>query len=210
MQRLLTPGQGQLLETIKQHSPRGCPEWKLAPELPSGEEVLASAMEVSDLPHNHVGRLWISKDAYLETQYTLLRREGTEGLRHAVNAFRAQPDAGDNDAFCIYKKVCRPPRPLPSPPHRSPFLRSPSSQLRGNSGSRWPPHLGARHRIPHGKTRPNLPSQLLHGECRLPYQVAAVAPPHPRHHHSHFHGGGHVQQDLHGCHRCSASLQGRA
>jgi hypothetical protein len=105
----LTLRQGQLLEETRQlapHFPGGHPGWELAPELPSSEEILASACEVGELPHNPVDETWPSKEAYLKTQYTLLRREGTEGLRHAVNSVRSKPDIRDNEAICVYKKVC--------------------------------------------------------------------------------------------------------
>lgn len=62
-------------------------------------------LDLEDLPHNLVGMPWISKEKYLETQYSLLRREGMECLRHAVNFFRARPEDKDNEILCVYKKV---------------------------------------------------------------------------------------------------------
>ena len=62
---------------------------------------------MDDLPHNLEGTIWPSKAAYLSTQYTLLRREGIEGLRWVVNLFRLYPDIRDDKAICVYKKVSR-------------------------------------------------------------------------------------------------------
>lgn len=83
----------------------GNPGWNLTPEFPTREEILASAQELADLPHNNINAPWPSKEAYLATQYAILRREATEGLRHAVNSFRSAPNIRDNDALCVYKKV---------------------------------------------------------------------------------------------------------
>jgi len=67
---------------------------------------LAQALEVEDLPRNPVDSPWESKEAYLSAQYQLLRREGIEGLRYAVNRFRADPVGLDDEFVCVYRRVC--------------------------------------------------------------------------------------------------------
>ncbi|KAL1858077.1 hypothetical protein VTK73DRAFT_7960 [Phialemonium thermophilum] len=87
------------------HSPQGPAAWNLCPEVPSGEEILAPPTEIEDLPKNPVGSVWGSKEEYLRTQYTLMRKEGTEGLRYAVNYCRRVPEAQDDADLCVYKRV---------------------------------------------------------------------------------------------------------
>jgi helicase required for RNAi-mediated heterochromatin assembly 1 len=75
------------------------------PELPSGIEIMVSQAGTERLPRNRIDTAWPSKDDYLETHYRLLRREGTEALRYAVNSYIASPASSDNEDMCIYTKV---------------------------------------------------------------------------------------------------------
>ncbi|KAK1777383.1 P-loop containing nucleoside triphosphate hydrolase protein [Copromyces sp. CBS 386.78] len=61
--------------------------WKSNPEIPTAKEILLLQKEAEGLPENHVEQPWKSKEDYLKAQYEILRREGTEGLRFAVNNY---------------------------------------------------------------------------------------------------------------------------
>jgi helicase required for RNAi-mediated heterochromatin assembly 1 len=75
------------------------------PEFPAGSEILVSQTEAEPLPHNRIDSVWSSKNDYLETHYRLLRREGTEALRYAVNKYKSNIAASDDEDLCIYTKV---------------------------------------------------------------------------------------------------------
>lgn len=78
-------------------------DWQLMPELPTSEEILADAPPKLD--GNDVTIAPGSKAKYLETQYRLLRYEGTELLRRAVNEFQRNPNMMESGSFCIYTQV---------------------------------------------------------------------------------------------------------
>jgi helicase required for RNAi-mediated heterochromatin assembly 1 len=67
---------------------------------------MVSQVDTEELPVNNVDGVWPSKDAYLETQYRILRREGTEALRFVVNNYKSRKSPSDNEDICIYSKVC--------------------------------------------------------------------------------------------------------
>jgi hypothetical protein len=77
--------------------------WKDLPELPNVEEV--ARPESEELPTQDIGIPLRSKRLYLETQYRLLRHEGTELLRESVAAYRENPDTQDTTNLSIYEKV---------------------------------------------------------------------------------------------------------
>lgn len=108
---LLTRPQQTLDPTMKAirehvfHEPRGQKAWQLMPELPAASEIMVAQAKAEPLPENPIDSAWASKDDYLETHYRLLRREGTEALRYAVNKYKSNPAAGDDEDMCIYTKV---------------------------------------------------------------------------------------------------------
>lgn len=108
---LLTPSlqvHRPVLDAIKQHvfyESRGSEAWQRMPEIPAGSEIMVSQAEAEPLPHNFIDRVWPSKNDYVETHYRLLRREGTEALRYAVNKYKSNIAAGDDEDLCIYTKV---------------------------------------------------------------------------------------------------------
>lgn len=61
--------------------------------------------EAEPLPHNCIDNAWPFKNNYLETHYRLLRREGTEALRYAVNKYKSSIAASDDEDLCIYTNV---------------------------------------------------------------------------------------------------------
>lgn len=79
------------------------PAWLAEPELPRAEEIMAR--EPQALPHNEVEAPPESKARYLESQYRLLRYEGTELLRRAVQEFREDPDMEESRSTAIYTNV---------------------------------------------------------------------------------------------------------
>lgn len=85
-------------------------DWKLFPELPSAAEILQPRR--SPLPENPVDTPWATKEAFLETQYRLLRCESTEGLRLSVRSFveasfRRQ-ELWDDEVTWVYNNVVFP------------------------------------------------------------------------------------------------------
>lgn len=89
-------------------SPKEGQGWLSKPELPTAEEIMARQSEIEQLPENPVDRPWASKDAYLATQYDILRFEATEGLRYSVRCFadhRPHEPMMDDDFTNIYTGV---------------------------------------------------------------------------------------------------------
>jgi helicase required for RNAi-mediated heterochromatin assembly 1 len=68
-------------------------------------EIMVAQGDAEELPPNRVNGMWSSKDEYLETQYRLLRREGTEALRFVVNNYKSRKTPDDNEDVCIYSRV---------------------------------------------------------------------------------------------------------
>ncbi len=75
------------------------------PELPSVGEVLQAQNDREILPHNSIDRPWASKEAYLEAQYKILRREGVEGLRYSTNCFKRDHQMADDKNTCVYTEA---------------------------------------------------------------------------------------------------------
>ncbi|KAK3396039.1 P-loop containing nucleoside triphosphate hydrolase protein [Sordaria brevicollis] len=69
--------------------------WKSKPEIPTAKEILLLQKEAEGLPLNDVHQPWRSKEDYLKAQYEILRREGTEGLRFAVNNYISKGSKND-------------------------------------------------------------------------------------------------------------------
>lgn len=98
------------MDAIRQHvfhEPQGDKLWQSRPELPAASEILATQDEAEPLPPNYIDIAWPCKNDYLETHYRLLRREGTEALRYAVNKYKSNVAASDDEEMCIYTKVTR-------------------------------------------------------------------------------------------------------
>ncbi|KAK0632933.1 P-loop containing nucleoside triphosphate hydrolase protein, partial [Immersiella caudata] len=80
--------------------------WRLRPECPEPNEIVAEQTEHSRLPHNPVDRPWASEDDYFATQYQILRCEATEGLRYSVGSYqRLMGRPYDDDHTWIYPEV---------------------------------------------------------------------------------------------------------
>lgn len=77
--------------------------WREAPEMPHKNEILAN--DPPPLPRNDVMAPPRNKDRYLEVQYRLLRYEGTELLRRAVQEFREDPKMMESSNTAIYTNV---------------------------------------------------------------------------------------------------------
>lgn len=77
--------------------------WREAPEMPQKHEILAR--DPPHLPHNDVTAPSRNKSRYLEIQYHLLRYEGTEFLRRAVQEFRENPKMMESSNTAIYTNV---------------------------------------------------------------------------------------------------------
>ncbi|EGZ77167.1 hypothetical protein NEUTE2DRAFT_53794 [Neurospora tetrasperma FGSC 2509] len=83
--------------------------WKSKPEIPTAKEILLLQKEAEGLPENDVKQPWKSKEDYLKAQYEILRREGTEGLRFAVNNYIYNNNHGlrqdDDQHMFVYTQV---------------------------------------------------------------------------------------------------------
>lgn len=66
---------------------------------------MVSQEDAEPLLKNSLSGTWSSKDGYLEMQYRLVRREGTEPLRYVINNYKARKTPSDNEDVCIYSKV---------------------------------------------------------------------------------------------------------
>jgi helicase required for RNAi-mediated heterochromatin assembly 1 len=73
--------------------------------MPTSDEITTEQASRDDIPENDVHKPWSDKDKYLEAQYKILRREGTEGLRYSVCSVRRFPDMADDQNTCIYSNV---------------------------------------------------------------------------------------------------------
>ncbi|KAL5359433.1 P-loop containing nucleoside triphosphate hydrolase protein [Aspergillus floccosus] len=80
--------------------------WALKPEIPSEEEILGTnSGDTLDLAPNNIEGPWISKEAYLQTHYNLLREDSVAPLRDAVAYVREKPHMMDSKDVSIYDKV---------------------------------------------------------------------------------------------------------
>lgn len=78
-------------------------DWRETPEMPQKSEILAN--DPPPLPRNGVMAPFRNKDRYLEVQYRLLRYEGTELLRRAVQEFREDPKMMESSNAAVYTNV---------------------------------------------------------------------------------------------------------
>lgn len=78
-------------------------DWRETPEMPQKSEILTN--DPPPLPRNGVMAPLRNKDRYLEVQYRLLRYEGTELLRRAVQEFREDPKMMESSNAAVYTNV---------------------------------------------------------------------------------------------------------
>ncbi|KXH28741.1 helicase required for RNAi-mediated heterochromatin assembly 1 [Colletotrichum nymphaeae SA-01] len=77
--------------------------WRDTPELPHAEEIMK---ESYTLPKNDgPNAVYPTKSAYLRAQYDLLRFEGAEPLRRAVQEYKSTPEMAESTETCIYTDV---------------------------------------------------------------------------------------------------------
>ncbi|TIC95581.1 Helicase required for RNAi-mediated heterochromatin assembly 1 [Colletotrichum higginsianum] len=77
--------------------------WRDTPELPLAEDIMK---EAGELPReNHLNAVYLHKDAYFEVQYELLRHEGVEPIRKAVQEYRSAPEMIESAETCVYTDV---------------------------------------------------------------------------------------------------------
>ncbi|KAJ0318805.1 hypothetical protein COL5a_010530 [Colletotrichum fioriniae] len=77
--------------------------WRDTPELPRAKEIMK---ESCTLPKNYgLNAVYPTKSAYLRAQYDLLRFEGTEPLRRAVQEYKSAPEMTESTETCIYTDV---------------------------------------------------------------------------------------------------------
>lgn len=90
--------------TIRSHVfPEAQGGWRSIPELPLANEI---TKQNGSLPMKHrpIGSS-LSKDAYLEAQYRILRHEGIEPLRKAVQEYKATPEMIESNETLIYTEA---------------------------------------------------------------------------------------------------------
>ncbi|KAK1655789.1 P-loop containing nucleoside triphosphate hydrolase protein [Colletotrichum phormii] len=77
--------------------------WRDTPELPRAEEIMK---EACILPKkNGLNAVYPTKSAYLRAQYDLLRFEGVEPLRRAVQEYKSAPEMAESTETSIYTDV---------------------------------------------------------------------------------------------------------
>lgn len=79
-------------------------EWRLMPELPSPEELMAD--HPPKLPPNDISVPAHCRDKYLRTQYLLKRFEAVEPLRRSVSSYRKEIQVVSD--YSLYGKVSQP------------------------------------------------------------------------------------------------------
>ncbi|KAK1726143.1 P-loop containing nucleoside triphosphate hydrolase protein [Colletotrichum acutatum] len=86
-----------------QTHPHAGMSWRDTPELPRAEEIIK---ESCTLPKNNgLNAVYPTKIAYLRAQYDLLRFEGSEPLRRAVQEYKSAPEMAESTETCIYTDV---------------------------------------------------------------------------------------------------------
>ncbi|EQB51524.1 hypothetical protein CGLO_08927 [Colletotrichum gloeosporioides Cg-14] len=94
----------RLENIIRSHVyPEGGTGWRRISELPVAEELMtATGKTPSPSSLNTVSS---SKDEYLRFHYGVLRHEGVEPLRRAVQIYKSAPDMAESTETCIYTEV---------------------------------------------------------------------------------------------------------
>lgn len=93
------------LETIiRSHVyPEGGTGWRRISELPVAEELMTATGKTPS--PSCLNTASPSKDQYLRFQYSVLRHEGVEPLRRAVQNYKSAPDMAESTETCIYTQV---------------------------------------------------------------------------------------------------------
>ncbi|KAH9235327.1 hypothetical protein K456DRAFT_1891974 [Colletotrichum gloeosporioides 23] len=93
------------LETIiRSHVyPEGGTGWHRISELPVAEELMTATGKTPS--PSSLNTASPSKDEYLRFQYSVLRHEGVEPLRRAVQNYKSAPDMAESTETCIYTQV---------------------------------------------------------------------------------------------------------
>ena len=85
--------------------------WRRLPEIPSGSEMNPDssngATHPETLPENITEGPWGSKEAYIGSQYQLLRYDATYPLRESIRSYKENPGTSDLPTTSIYTNVRR-------------------------------------------------------------------------------------------------------
>lgn len=83
--------------------------WRQLPEIPSGKEMNLnfpnSAIQAETLPENILEGPWESKEAYIGSQYQLLRYDAINPLRDSIRSYKDNPETTDLPTTSIYTNV---------------------------------------------------------------------------------------------------------
>jgi helicase required for RNAi-mediated heterochromatin assembly 1 len=84
--------------------------WQQLPEIPSGREMNSDSSNgashnEANLPENIVNGPWGSKEAYIGTQYQLLRHDAMYPLQDSIRSYKANPGTADLPTTSIYTHV---------------------------------------------------------------------------------------------------------
>ncbi|KAK1701562.1 helicase required for RNAi-mediated heterochromatin assembly 1 [Colletotrichum godetiae] len=98
------PPPDRKIATISPHTrPHSEMSWRDIPEVPRAEEIMK---EACILPKKSgLNAVYPAKSAYLRAQYDLLRFEGVEPLRRAVQEYKSAPEMAENTEASIYTDV---------------------------------------------------------------------------------------------------------
>ncbi|KAL2875130.1 hypothetical protein SGCOL_009702 [Colletotrichum sp. CLE4] len=100
------PPPDRKIATISPHTrPHSEMSWRDIPEVPRAEEIMK---EACILPKKSgLNAVYPAKSAYLRAQYDLLRFEGVEPLRRAVQEYKSAPEMAENTEASIYTDVSK-------------------------------------------------------------------------------------------------------
>lgn len=83
--------------------------WRRLPEIPSGAEInpgsIYGATYIEALPENIMNGPWGSKEAYIGSQYQLLRYDAIYPLLDSVRSYKENPGTSDLQTTSIYTNV---------------------------------------------------------------------------------------------------------
>lgn len=83
--------------------------WRRLPEIPSGREINPDpsngTAHTETLPENIKEGPWGSKEAYIGSQYQLLRYDATYPLRESIRSYKENPGTSDLPTTSIYTNV---------------------------------------------------------------------------------------------------------
>lgn len=98
-----------ITRTYQFHDEHSQEAWRLLPEIPSGREMNSESPSGTShtdiLPENIMEGPWGSKDAYIGSQYQLLRYDATYPLRDSIRSYKENPGTPDLPTTSIYTNV---------------------------------------------------------------------------------------------------------